>query len=111
MKAKQEEIDPSVDKARRAPKRFAEKSKGTQYAAVKQVRDTHEAPAILLAAAQSQSLAGKKDASFVMRKIGLKTGLTADKAKATIVKHPEKKITKIAPEEGLTSLTTPQEEL
>jgi hypothetical protein len=66
-KAKQEEIDPSVDKARRAPNHFAEKSKQAQYAAAKQVRYTHKAPAILLAAPQSQSLAGKKDASFVMR--------------------------------------------
>jgi hypothetical protein len=49
-------------------------------------------------------LAGKKDASFVMRKIGLKTGLTAAKTRATIVKHHEKKMTKIAPEEGLAFL-------
>jgi hypothetical protein len=94
-KAKQEEIDPSVDKARRAPNHFAEKSKQAQYAAAKQVRYTHEAPAILLAAPQSQSLAGKKDASFVMRKTGSKTGLTAAKARATIVKPPEKKMTKL----------------
>ena len=59
-KAKQEEIDPSVDKARRAPNHFAEKSKQAQYAAAKQVRYTHKAPAILLAAPQTQSLAGKK---------------------------------------------------
>jgi hypothetical protein len=90
---------------------FCKESKRAQYTSAKQVRDTQEAPAILLAAAQSQSLAGKKDASFVMRKIGLKTGLTAAKSRATIVKHPEKKMTKIAPEEGLASLTTPKEEL
>ena len=40
-------------------KPFEEKSKRAQYAAAKQVQDTYEAPAILLAAAQSQSLAGK----------------------------------------------------
>ena len=76
-------------------------SNRAQYAAAKQVRHTHEAPAILLAAAQSQSLAGKKDASFVLRKIDPKTGLTAAKARAAIVKPPEKEMTKIAPEEGL----------
>jgi hypothetical protein len=46
-------------------------------------------------------LAGKKDASFVLRKIDPKTGLTAAKARAAIVKPPEKEMTKIAPEEGL----------
>jgi hypothetical protein len=71
------------------------------HTTLKEVRDTHEAPAILLSAAQSQSLAGKKDASFVMRKINSKTGLTAAKARAAIVKPPEKEMTKIAPQEGL----------
>jgi hypothetical protein len=37
---------------------------------------------------QRQSLAGKKDASFGMRQIGSKTGLTAAKARASIVKPP-----------------------
>jgi len=39
-----------------------------------------------------------------MRKIGSKTGLTAAKARAAIVKPPEKEMTKIAPEEGLAFL-------
>jgi hypothetical protein len=65
-KLDQAEISLPAEKAKRITKPFAEKSKWAQYAAAKQVRDTHEAPAILLAAAQSQSLAGKKDASFVM---------------------------------------------
>jgi hypothetical protein len=39
-----------------------------------------------------------------MRKIGSKTGLTAAKARAAIVKPPKKKITKIAPGEGLALL-------
>ena len=68
-KLDQAEISLPAEKALRMTKPFAEKSKRAQYAAAKQVRDTHEAPAILLAAAQSQSLAGKKDASFVMRKL------------------------------------------
>ncbi len=34
----------------------------------------------------------------------MKTGLTAAKARATIVKPPEKKMTKIAPGEGLAFL-------
>ncbi len=36
-----------------------------------------------------------------MRKIGSKTGLTAAKARAAIVKPLEKEMTKVAPEEGL----------
>ena len=89
-KEEREDIPAATDKAKRTPKPFAEKSKRAQYAAAKQVRESYEAPAILLAAAQTQSLAGKKDASFVMRKIGSKTGLTAAKARAAIVKPPEK---------------------
>jgi hypothetical protein len=46
-------------------------------------------------------LAGKNDASFVMRKIGSKTGLTAAKARAAIVKPPEKKMTKIIERPGI----------
>jgi translation initiation factor 2B subunit (eIF-2B alpha/beta/delta family) len=84
----EQEVDLPAERAKRMTKPFEEKSKRAQYAAAKQVRDTHEAPAILLAAAQSQSLAGKKDASFVMRKIGSKTGLTAAKARSSIVKPP-----------------------
>ena len=80
-------------------KPFEEKSKRAQYAAAKQIWDTHEAPAIILAAAQSQSLATKKDASFVMRKVGSKTGLTAAKAKPAA-----KEMIKIAPEKGLAFL-------
>jgi hypothetical protein len=49
-------------------------------------------------------LAGKKDASFVMRKIDSKTGLTAAKARAAMVKPPKQEMTKIAPEEGLAFL-------
>jgi hypothetical protein len=88
--AEREEIAPATEKAKRTPKPFAEESKQAQYAAAKQVRESYEAPAILLAAAQTQSLAGKKDASFVMIKIGSKTGLTVAKARAAIVKPPEK---------------------
>ena len=93
--AEREEIAPATEKAKRTPKPFAEKSKRAQYAAAKQVRETYEAPAILLAAAQSQSLAEKK---------GSKTNLTAAKARAAIVKPPEKEMTKITPEEGLAFL-------
>ncbi len=39
-----------------------------------------------------------------MRKIGSKTGLTAAKARASIVRPPEKEVIKIAPEEGLAFL-------
>jgi hypothetical protein len=85
-------------KARRTPKPFTEKSKWAQYAATKQVRDTYEAPAILLAATQTQSLAGKKDDSFVMIKVGSKNVVTAAKAGAAIVKPAEKEMNKIEPE-------------
>jgi hypothetical protein len=40
----------------------------------------------------------------MMRKIGSKTGLTAAKARASIVRPPEKEVIKIAPEEGLAFL-------
>ena len=58
-KEEQESNDLPAENAKRTSKPFEEKSKRAQYAAAKQVRDTYEAPAILLAAAQSQSLAGK----------------------------------------------------
>jgi hypothetical protein len=84
--------------SKKTQKPISEKSKCAKYATAKQVRDTYEATAILLAAAQSQSLAGKKDDSFVMIKVGSKNGLTAAKARAAIVKPAEKEMNKIEPE-------------
>ncbi len=68
-RAEQEEISHLTDKDRRTPKPFTEKSTRAQYAATKQVRYTYEAPAILLAVAQSQRLAGKKMPVFLLGKL------------------------------------------
>ena len=57
-------IEKSKTSATRTLKPFEEKSKRAQYSEAKKVRDSFESPAIVLAAAQSLSQAGNKDASF-----------------------------------------------
>jgi hypothetical protein len=67
-KKEAEEIAPATEKAKRTPK----------------LRSLSRHNMLK----QRQSLAGKKDASFGMRQIGSKTGLTAAKARSSIVKPP-----------------------
>jgi hypothetical protein len=97
-------IEKSKTSATRTLKPFEEKSKRAQYSEAKKVRDSFESPAIVLAAAQSLSQAGNKDASFVIKKVVSKTGLTAAKARAAITTPLEDNKVKISPEEGLAFL-------
>ena len=92
------------DLATEEEKPFSEKSKRAQYLDAAKVRKSFDPDAIYLAAEQTQSSCGKKDARFVLKKIKSKSGLTAAKARAAISSSAKTSTEKITPIEGLAFL-------
>jgi hypothetical protein len=90
-------------KSSRKKNAFKELSNRGQFLIAKDIRENYEPEALQLAASQTLSTTGKKDARFVFNKVNSSTGLTAAKIRRSI-ETKNTPLLKLAPLEGLAFL-------
>ena len=82
-------------------KNFNTLSTRGKFLTAKRLREGYDPEAIELAAGQTLTKAGKKDARFVFKKINSSTGLTAARVRKSIEESEKIPLTKMTAEEGL----------